>query len=237
MFKKIRDMIVGQDPGSNSAPASAPGPAPYRNQAFNVVYNLLFCDDLNLFRGGADTRPEGPWIPLFAEHPDIAALRAIADDASHESRLRVLAYNRLRAIGETVPAKILLGVVVEVGLEKGLDVLAAFVDRRARYINESEKMSVFESPLPDLEAPITSLLVAAQTVVDKIGPWNKPRLPPPINGNIRMNFLVSDGLYFGQGPIADLQQDAVAGPVIAASVALLRAVIDQTLQQPAGTTS
>ena len=67
--------------------------------------------------------------------------------------------------------------------------------------------------------------LVAQPVVNKIGPWDKQRLPPPKAGNVRMTFLVSDGLYFGEGPFAVLQQDSLAGPVLSkATQLLLRAV-------------
>jgi len=207
-------------------PPVASGFAPYKNDAFNQIYNLLFCDDRDLFRGGRKLPEDGPWIVL-ADNPSVDALRAIAEDESQESRLRMLAYNRLREMGASVPTKKLLGVVVEVGLEHGLDVVAAYPDGRARYINQVEKMSVFETAPPEVAAKIPPLLAAAQQVVNQIGPWDKARRPPPQRGTIRLSFLVSDGLYFGQGPLEEFQQDPKAGPVIAATLALLNVIVDQ----------
>jgi hypothetical protein len=43
-----------------------------------------------------------------------------------------------------------------------------------------------------------------------------------------MSFLVSDGLYFGQGPFNVMQRDPLAGPIIAAGLELLQAVVDMT---------
>ncbi len=202
---------------------------PYKKEAFNHTYNLLFCDNLELFRT-ENNKPQGPWETLFAASPDSAGLLAIAEDESQESRLRVLAYNRLREKKEPVPPKKLLGVIIEVGLENGLDVLAAFPDGRVRYINHSEKMSIFETSPPEIQTKIRKLLDASQPVVEKIGPWEKARLAPPRTGTIRMTFLVSDGLYFGQGPIDAMQREAMAGPIIAASFGLLQAVVNKTLE-------
>jgi hypothetical protein len=62
--------------------------------------------------------------------------------------------------------------------------------------------------------------------VSQIGPWEKRRLPPPKLGYIRMSFVVSDGLYFGEGPFEVMQNDAMAGPIVQRAGELLRAVVD-----------
>jgi hypothetical protein len=43
---------------------------------------------------------------------------------------------------------------------------------------------------------------------------------------MRMTFLVSDGLYFGEGPLGTLQQDAMAGPVLGKATQLLQRVVE-----------
>jgi hypothetical protein len=43
-------------------------------------------------------------------------------------------------------------------------------------------------------------------------------------GTIRMSFLVSDGLYFGQGVLAVMEKDSMAQPIINAGVALLKLI-------------
>jgi hypothetical protein len=48
-----------------------------------------------------------------------------------------------------------------------------------------------------------------------------------------MTFLVSDGLYFGQGPMAVMQREELAAPLIKASTALLvRIVKENTESKP-----
>ena len=44
---------------------------------------------------------------------------------------------------------------------------------------------------------------------------------------IRMTFLVSDGLYFGQGPMHVMEQDELAQPIIVASLELLKLVTQE----------
>ena len=194
--------------------------SPYASEATNTIYNLLFCDDLELYRAKFESEPEGPWKVLFAQPPNTDALRALAKTSSEESRVRLLAFNALDRKAAATHPKELLGVVIEVGLDDGLDTLAAYRDLTARYINHSGKMVIWETTEPAVDEKIRNLLVAAENVVEKIGPWDKARLPPP-EGLMRMTFLVSDGLYFGQGPMEALQSDPLAAPVVATATELL----------------
>jgi len=203
------------------------GIAPYGNDAADFMYNLLFCDDPALFARGAND-PASPFAAVLSDKPDPAQIAAIAHDTRKEGRARALAFNWLRQHGHDVPKRVLLGAIVEVPLDGGLDTLAAFADGSVRYINQTGKMSVFEGAMPAVHA----LLAASQAVVDRIGPWDKPRLPAPKAGNVRLTFLVSDGLYFGEGKFEDLSRDSLGGPVINAAGQLLAQTVDLATQQP-----
>lgn len=228
MFKKLKALLGGGAATTADEGQQPPsGFTPYRNPAFNIIYNLLFCDNLDLFRANYKGELDGPWKVLFVKEADIAALRALAEDQSQESRIRMLAYSRLRACNERVPEKKLLGVIIEMSLDDGLDVLAAFEDGGARYMNHSEKMTVFETAPADIEIKIRKLLAASQTAVNQIGPWDQARLAPPQKENVRMTFLVSDGLYFGQGPIDFMEKEPMAAPIIAAGTELLVAIVNK----------
>ncbi len=209
---------------TTSGAIAAPPYAPYANQAADAIYNLLFCDDISAFRPKQDGQTT-PWqAALFSEPADMAALEALAADVSQEGRVRALAYRRLHGAGKKVPGKVLLGVIVEVPQSEGLDTLAAFSEGGVRYINKTGKMGVFES-VPSLQPMVKDLFKASQAVVDEIGPAQQPRLPPPKADNIRITFLVSDGLYFGEGSMARMQQDQLAGPVVDAATKLLLQVV------------
>ena len=202
---------------------------PYKDHAANAIYELLFCDHPEGFRNVAP-KPGVALHALFAEPLEEASVRAIADDQNAQARLRVLAWNRLRGAGKPVPSRGLFGVIVEAPLEQGLDTLAAYIDGRIRYINQSGKMEIVEAPpSPELHALLKALMDASQAVVNRIGPWDGARLPPPTDGRTRMTFLVSDGLYFGEGPMKDLMRDALAGPLLQAAGDLLNAVVDSAL--------
>jgi hypothetical protein len=194
----------------------------------NFLYNLLFCDNIDLFKNEKNTQ-DGLWPTLLAEQPNLKALQEIAEDESNEGRVRAIAFNRLRASGQKVPAKKLLGVIVEKQQPHGLDVLAAFVEGGVRYLNQSGKVAVFEGRGNPVEAMAKQLVAVSQAVVDRTGPWDKARLPPPQAGKVRMTFLVSDGLYFGEGPFNALLKDPLGGPVLTKAAQLLLLLVQTAL--------
>ncbi len=200
--------------------------APYGDGAASDIYHLLFCDDAAAFAPCGEAAP-APWQDvLYAASPSPNAVRAIAVDDTTDARVRALACNWLVAHGAPPPSKSLLGTIVEVPLDDGLDTLAAYVDGSVRYINHTGRMSIFEGRNAALAASADALLDASRVVIARIGPWDKPRLPPPARGHVRLTFLVTDGLYFGEGPMNVLQRDGMAGPVIHAAGMLLRNVVD-----------
>jgi hypothetical protein len=207
--------------------ADTAGYQPYPEPHVNFLYNLLFCDNLSLFNQGQNNiKGDNLWSTLFAKRPDQAALQRIANNETNEGRVRALAYNRLRATGASVPPKKLLGVIIEVPLQQGLDALAAYSEGGVRYLNQSGRVAIFEgtdNPVANLAVEIISI---AQPVVNQIGPWDKQRLPPPKAGDARLTFVVSDGLYFGEGSFETPQQDAMSGPIIAKAGQLLQRIVE-----------
>jgi hypothetical protein len=213
--------------GLSAATAGALGQppyAPYQSSAANEIYKLLFCDEPAAFRPKSGQSPV-PWqATLFSDPADHSALPALASQGSQEGRVRYLAYARLRELGQSVPAKILLGVIVEVPLAGGLDVLAAFSEGGVRYVNQTGKLAVFEG-VASLQPFVQRLFAASEPVVARIGPWEQPRRAPPKAGAVRLTFLVSHGLYFGEGSMATMQREAMAGPVIQRATELLQTVV------------
>jgi hypothetical protein len=196
MFHKLISRFA---PAAASPEAAArPGYEPYASQSANALYNLLFCDDASAFRAGPG-QASSPWQEALSSTPgNVLGLQDLACDVSLEGRIRYLAFSRLREMGHAVLPKILLGVVAEVPLPGGLDTLAAFREGGVRYINQSEKVVVIEGPA-HLDGVVDRLFAASIVVLARIGPWDRPRLAPPAQGNIRLSFLVSDGLYFCEG--------------------------------------
>lgn len=148
-----------------------------------------------------------------------------------ESRHYLQGWHFLRGLGEQPPAaeaKRLYGVVVEVAMPEGLDILVAYADRTARYFNYTGAGVVWERPDDSLDRNIDDLLEAGQAVAEQIGPWEKERPAPPAKDQARINLLVPSGLHFGQGSFDVLARDAMGGPVIASATQLMQALIAKT---------
>jgi hypothetical protein len=158
-------------------------------------------------------------------------LHGILEMPDLESRHYLQAWHFLREFGASPgvdEAKRLYGVVVEVTLDEGLDIVAAYADHTARYFNYSGAAIVWERPDESLDQVIDSLLETGRTVVDKIGPWEGARPAPPPTGQVRINLLVPSGLHFGQGPLDALSRDPLGGPVIAAAMQLMQGLIGKS---------
>ena len=220
--------------GAAAVSAHAAPYAPYADAATNRIYHWLFCDDLPAFRP-QEGEAAVPWkAVLFASPPQGREVEALAVDRAVDSRVRLLAYHWLRAHGASVPRGLLLGVIVEVALSDGLDTLAAYADGEVRYLNHSGRTLFVQGRVAPTEAVIDRLLAAAQRVVDGLEPSRGERLPPPAGGNVRLSFLASDGLYYGEGGIAVMQADALAGPVFAEASALLAGIVELAQETEAG---
>jgi hypothetical protein len=157
----------------------------------------------------------------------IQILHQIQATPQMESRVRLQAWHVLRELGvepTSEEAKQVLGVVVEVGMRKGTDLVAGYADHRARYWNFSGAGIVWERPNDSLDGLIDDLLKKGSSVVQRIGPWKEPRPAAPPNGVARLNFLTPSGLHFGQGPINAIAADQMGGPVLSSAFQLMKAM-------------
>jgi hypothetical protein len=191
--------------------------------------------------GGSAAAPDAePWLSFVEArrqlgdgHQQVAkqALRRILGMPSLESRHYLQAWHFLRGLGEQPPAseaKRLYGVVVEVALENGLDIVAAYADGTARYFNYTGAAIIWERPDVSLDGTVNSLLDAGREVIERIGPWEEARPAAPPTGQVRINLLAPGGLYFGQGGFDVLASDPMGGPVIAAATRLMQELIAKT---------
>jgi hypothetical protein len=213
-------------------PPDQPPYSPYKDgPASNDIYNLLFAEP-DAFKARAGQTPAARWHEaLFSEPANVQTLLDLATDSSHDGRIRYLAYTRLREMRHQITTKTLVGVITEIPLPAGLDVLAAYSEGGVRYINATGKMAFFEG-VTSFRPHVEALFAAAEAVIARIAPWHQPRRPPPKAGNVRLTFLVSDGLYFGEGPMAAMQREAMAGPVIQRATELLQATVARAVAPP-----
>lgn len=208
-----------------------PSITPYRDSATNLIYNLLFCDNLNLYKEKTPQPYTYPLDILFAENSSVIELQKIIDDPVADPRVKLLAYNRQLSSGHKPGKKELLAVIVEVGLDDGLDVLASFKNGTARYINQTGKVLVWETTSDKTSNELTNdLFLNSQNIVNQIGVWDKPRRPQPAKGNVRITFLVSDGIYFGEGPMNVLFNDPMGKPALTKATELMKYLTETSLR-------
>lgn len=207
-----------------------------------AIRDILFGDlPFSQWPNGSATSVDGePWLSFISARNQLDSanqesakqtLRRILEMPDLESRHYLQAWHFLRELGESPTdrdAKRLYGVVVEVALDEGLDIVAAYADHTARYLNYSGAAIVWERPNEALDQAIDSLLAAGRMVAAQIGPGEGPRPAAPPKGQVRISMLVPSGLHFGQGPFDALSGDPLGGPVIAAAMQLMQSLITRT---------
>ena len=165
-------------------------------------------------------------------------LRPVVKIPDLETRIFLQAWHNLRELGEKPPEnreKEVLGIVVEVGMPKGLDIVAAYRDHRARYFNYSGAGVLWERRDGSLDGLIDELLTAGSVVAKAIPPWTQARPPEPKKGNVRINLLTPSGIHLGQGPTEALNQDAMGGPILSAAYGLMKRIVE--LKRESGETA
>ena len=152
-----------------------------------------------------------------------------------ETRIRLQAWSLARRVGIEPPgddARRARGVVIDVGLDGGLDTLAGYEDGTARYLNQGGGAIVWEARDPSIDQAINDLIAAAQAVVERSGPLDGPRPPAPPAGYAALWILTDNGIHLGAGPFQTLATDPLGGPVIATGTELMRQLIDRQANAP-----
>ena len=212
-----------------------------------AIRELLF-GDLPIERWAAvGTRADSsePWA-LFArakkaieEHATSAAIDTLME-ITRKPGLEALhyleAWTALRALGVSpaAPEKTkVYGIVLELNLAGGLDVVACYADHRARYINHGGGGVVWEVPDdPSISAAIDRALRAADAIARQIGAWNGAGLPVPPPGQSRLSVLTPAGTRLGQGTIEVLKKDRLTGPAMSATGDVMMDLIKKGLSRP-----
>ncbi len=161
----------------------------------------------------------------------IAAWQRVLATPDLESRHYLQAWHYLRSNNIPPPpatAKTLLAVIIEAGLDEGIDIVAAYTDLSARYINYTGASIIWEHADTSLDPILENLFTASTSVVQRIGPIDGPRPGLPGRGNFRLNFLTPIGLHYGEGPMELMQNESLAGPVISAAMNLMSALSDKS---------
>ena len=199
--------------------------------------HLLFGDAPLSVWSAADLLAE-PWASFAAADDAIlegnpaeavSQLAAVAVTPGLEPRHYLQAWHYLRLLGkspEGAAADAVLGVVAEVGLPDGTDVLAVYADGSQRYLNHAGGGIVWERPDTSLDELTEQVLGAAAGLATALEYWNEERpTEPPVSGDARLSLLSPGGLKSAAGLQEGLTADPSAGPVLAAMTGVLSALI------------
>lgn len=192
----------------------------------DVLYNSLFADNPDNFINLKDHKAIS-WI-YENRIPTIDELENVAIDNSVESRLKFLALYTALKQGLKIRTKTYFGTVLEVPMEGGYDVLAFYSDLRARYYNYSGKAVIYEGGRSNVDDTIASANLVSIQVCNALGPWEKERLAKPKGDVIRISFLVSDGLYFGNSSIKTIGNDQMASAIFGKGAEVMKALLSET---------
>jgi hypothetical protein len=121
-------------------------------------------------------------------------------------------------------AEVVHGVVCEIAVGDGHDVLAVYRDGSSRYLNHSGNVLVVEGKPPLTLAPTAAVIATAEPLSHEIGLWDQELLPDLPSGHARLLLLTPGGFRFGQGPQTLLWNEPLAGAVLNAATRLLQVI-------------
>jgi hypothetical protein len=152
--------------------------------------------------------------------------------AGHEPRHVLQAWHFLRGQGVDVDASIAhepLGVVAEVAVGEGHDVLAAYRDGSVRYLNHAGPVSVVERGGPEvaearrLEGAVDAWLATAARLVGRLPTVDGP-LSLPAPGSSRFTVLTCGGHRVVEGHESELASAPGASALFTSGAGVLQAL-------------
>ncbi|MEP6749178.1 MAG: hypothetical protein ABJB86_15700 [Bacteroidota bacterium] len=199
------------------------------------VRDTLF-GDMPLDYWAAVSNNDAPWT-LFkkaksfyddGEDNDTAdVLREVISLPNLESRQYLQAYYFLKQLCSIKESSMqVLGIVAEVAMEGGTDLLAVYADCSARYYNYSGAAVIWETRTAAMDSKIENILSLGEDIVKNIGPWKYERPEAPKPGFARLNFLTPAGLHFGEAQQAVLFRDPMAGKIMYAMMDMMETLIN-----------
>lgn len=212
---------------------------PPPSQALLELRARLFAmDDLDALVNHLTEAAQGapPWAYFVAARSHrqagqldqaVAALHQVLEYPDLESRVYLWAWHNLRSLGLAPPpeqAHQVRGMVVEIPYKEGRDVLAAYADHQARYLDRSGGVILWDAADEKIGRLIDALLESGGPVLQRAQAWDQPEPGPPPPGYTRISILTDAGLHFGQGPYWALSRDALGGPPLAAAERLAKAL-------------
>jgi hypothetical protein len=210
------------------------------NLPYDSLRGSILCNQsLDVFAATASEvgDADSPWARFAAANrlatkdptEAVRQLRQILSTPDVETRVWLQAWHCLRAMGENPEAaesRQVHGMVVEVGMDEGVDALAAYNDRSARYFNYSGAAVIWDVKTDEMSAHIEPFLEVARVIGAATEPWLGPHPALPTAGDILIQILTPGGIHIGMGPMNAMQRDPMGAAVIQAAVGLMQALIE-----------
>lgn len=220
--------------GGTADPAAPDGPDDLRR--------LLYAD-LAVAEWPPEDEPQPePWASFQRARRHLAAgdhdlaIRAWSQVANpafgRESRQVLQAWHHLRGQGIVPDASIadeVLGIVAEVALDGGHDVLAAYADGGVRFLHHLGGGTIVEPPAPTAVALAASeWLAEAQEVAAQMDRWSGTGAEPAAAGASRFVVLTPGGarVAFGEGASVDPDAGPLAARLLGSGARLLAAITE-----------
>jgi hypothetical protein len=151
--------------------------------------------------------------------------------ANPESRIALLAWYMLREY-DVLPAleeaQKILGIVIEVRLEMGIDYLAAYPDNVAIYFNQGgaqvRYMHCDDQAINDTIQKLMPLCGQAVKHFKRVPEKRRATVGSAFHAT-RINLLTPSGLHVIEGAMSDLHYDPVTKDILAQGVALMLALM------------
>lgn len=159
----------------------------------------------------------------------ISQLREIVDTKEElGTRVRLQAWHTLVSLGE-LPVETLRGytqgVVMENHTDKGLDIVAAYVDYTARYWNHAGTGVIWDARERELDQLIFDLLKVGFEITKRIGVGLRDAPPIPQPGYIRFFIMAYDGSTVGEGLFGQLSKDPMGRVAIDTGFKLMQGLM------------
>jgi hypothetical protein len=180
-----------------------------------------------------------PWVLMVAAYVNLQEnkvdearrlLRAVTL-ISKDSLVQLWAWHNLTALGKPPSASMaqnILGIIIEVPYENGVEVLASYLDGTARYINHRGGMILWE----DYDETITPLIYEGFKMAHVMGSLSNVRKETPVaDGDVRLTLLTPGGLHIWEGSPED---GSDVSRLFAQQANLLRALVRLALDNQKG---
>ncbi len=178
---------------------------------------------------GAGTQP--PWssfLEIVARQrqgkSSERTLRALAEDPAQEARVRMWAWRALRQSGvkpDGFALSELLGLVVEVPIGPGSDVLAVYCDGGQRYLNHAGSLTAKQESPPSQE--VQDLLKHAFPLLKLPAEERKREEVAP--DRVRITALGADGLHMVNATPEEVEPNGAYFELFTAAVKVLEALV------------